>query len=703
VDGLLTSVTNRRSQRFAVTYDAVHRPLTRTGTKSTVDSLGYSANWRVMAAWNAISRDSMFFSSAGWLDSVKTRFAGGQWFRTTYRPTSNQQLDSVAIASSSGITFPSPKFVYDPTSTALLKAIAGSDTASFTYDAEFKQISKTLGSALTRTDSFTTLHQIYESTYSLPSADSAFWRAYLSDSLGRLVGVARNDPYGVLIGGEIYRFAITQLTIGYDSLGRLSAQDFGYANSCGSVNPDYGLSCPPSAGSENSYSYDRADNLIGHHLTWPQGNQFDSTTYTVGNRIQTQWTPGLSYVHDLDGNITRKYGASTDIRYAWSASGQLMGDTVASTGATIGYDYNALGQLVRRTKNGAADRYYLWDGMQPVAELDGSASNRIAEYAYLPGGGEQPFAIVLGAKAVSAIRDVELDAMGNAIGVLNSAGGVIERRTYDLWGAISSDSGALGDSAFVGWKGLLWQGDSTRLYYAQNRWYDPNTGRFVSEDPIGIAGGLNAYVFAGDDPVNGSDPSGLHGFCGALMGPCMGGHSVGIDPSGCRGNALCAERGGKFLPGGYLGTLPVYGTVADLGTTATAATGVFDASAAFSGLASAADLAPPLALAEGIIAIGYVAVMPAFPGNGTLRTRAISGALVGNDATVVYSRSEAKQIRDAIRSVTGAPATTSQFNCMADFIHECKDAGDGGSKNDKGDFTWTELLQIARDLFSPEY
>jgi hypothetical protein len=95
--------------------------------------------------------------------------------------------------------------------------------------------------------------------------------------------------------------------------------------------------------------------------------------------------------------------------------------------------------------------------------------------------------------------------------------------------------------------------------------------------------------------------------------------------------------------------------------------------------------------------------MPAFPGNGTLRTRAISGALVGNDATVVYSRSEAKQIRDAIRSVTGAPATTSQFNCMADFIHECKDAGDGGSKNDKGDFTWTELLQIARDLFSPEY
>ena len=131
---------------------------------------------------------------------------------------------------------------------------------------------------------------------------------------------------------------------------------------------------------------------------------------------------------------------------------------------------------------------------------------------------------------------------------------MIERRTYDLWGAISSDSGALGDSAFVGWKGLLWEGDSTRLYYAQNRWYDPNTGRFVSEDPIGIAGGLNAYVFVGDDPVNGSDPSGLHGFCGALMGPCIGGHSVGLNPSGCRGNALCSAPGAKFLPGTFFGS-----------------------------------------------------------------------------------------------------------------------------------------------------
>jgi hypothetical protein len=45
--------------------------------------------------------------------------------------------------------------------------------------------------------------------------------------------------------------------------------------------------------------------------------------------------------------------------------------------------------------------------------------------------------------------------------------------------------------------------------YKRNRYYDPNTGRFTQEDPIGLAGGLNLYGFAGGDPVNFSDPFGL--------------------------------------------------------------------------------------------------------------------------------------------------------------------------------------------------
>jgi len=47
------------------------------------------------------------------------------------------------------------------------------------------------------------------------------------------------------------------------------------------------------------------------------------------------------------------------------------------------------------------------------------------------------------------------------------------------------------------------------LVYMRNRWYDPNTGRFTQQDPIGFAGGSNLYVYTGGDPVNFSDPFGL--------------------------------------------------------------------------------------------------------------------------------------------------------------------------------------------------
>ena len=52
--------------------------------------------------------------------------------------------------------------------------------------------------------------------------------------------------------------------------------------------------------------------------------------------------------------------------------------------------------------------------------------------------------------------------------------------------------------------------DATGQMYRRNRYYDPASGRFTQEDPIGLAGGLNLYGFAGRDPVNNSDPFGLY-------------------------------------------------------------------------------------------------------------------------------------------------------------------------------------------------
>src|SRR5204863_2662901 len=68
-----------------------------------------------------------------------------------------------------------------------------------------------------------------------------------------------------------------------------------------------------------------------------------------------------------------------------------------------------------------------------------------------------------------------------------------------------------GNVPIPSWHGSLLEGkrDRSGLEYRRNRQYDPATGRFTQEDPIGLAGGLNLYGFAGGDPVNFSDPFGL--------------------------------------------------------------------------------------------------------------------------------------------------------------------------------------------------
>jgi RHS repeat-associated protein len=73
--------------------------------------------------------------------------------------------------------------------------------------------------------------------------------------------------------------------------------------------------------------------------------------------------------------------------------------------------------------------------------------------------------------------------------------------------------GKIGPASWMG--SLIEAGrDLTGQMYMRNRFYDPASGRFTQEDPIGIAGGLNVYGFGGGDPVTYSDPYGLCGSCG---------------------------------------------------------------------------------------------------------------------------------------------------------------------------------------------
>jgi RHS repeat-associated protein len=99
-----------------------------------------------------------------------------------------------------------------------------------------------------------------------------------------------------------------------------------------------------------------------------------------------------------------------------------------------------------------------------------------------------------------------------------------------VWPAPKLRTNLYGQSRVLGdWVGSLIhdQLGQSGLLFRRNRYYDPQTGLFTQQDPIGLAGGLNLFGFADGDPVNFSDPLGLFPLipaaCAAAPAVCAAG------------------------------------------------------------------------------------------------------------------------------------------------------------------------------------
>jgi RHS repeat-associated protein len=91
-------------------------------------------------------------------------------------------------------------------------------------------------------------------------------------------------------------------------------------------------------------------------------------------------------------------------------------------------------------------------------------------------------------------------------GLFNASGAATHTYSYGTFGEPQGASGSSGQPLRFAAREL----DATAgLYYVRARWYDAGMGRFISEDPIGLAGGINNYAYAANDPVNLRDPTGL--------------------------------------------------------------------------------------------------------------------------------------------------------------------------------------------------
>jgi RHS repeat-associated protein len=487
-DGLVIGVTNRRGQAITYSLDASHRPLSWSGQNIVSDSFAYkdSIGGPIVIAWDSVARDSTF-ANASLVLTKDVTILRGRRFERDYYTNSVGALDSLVVRTDTGthIHFVPRSAHRNAFTQAVDYVMVGTAEIAFFADAAGRRFTTKFWNTspqVSQNYNYTSMDLLDSIGVDKPNLNTAFSRGYAYDSTA-------------LIAGEFNAACSTAREFAYDGRGRLKTTTYAHRTSFGwsLLDPEWGANCTGSrvVDSTKVFTYDSVDNRTDN-----------GATYTSGNRLFS--IAGFSFTYDDDGNQLTKVGNGQNVSYYWTADGLL--DSVKAGTTRIAYQYDAQGRLVRKDRNGRPYRYFLWDGGQLLAELDSTAGKRVGEYAY-DLGVDHPTAIITGDTSVVKTRYFMQNGLGDVVGIVRDTF-VDQTIVYDSWGAQTLVTGMLADTNRLRWQGLVWEGDSTRLYYARSRWYDPTSGRFVSEDPGGFHG-LNQYTFAGADPVNHGDPSGF--------------------------------------------------------------------------------------------------------------------------------------------------------------------------------------------------
>ena len=174
--------------------------------------------------------------------------------------------------------------------------------------------------------------------------------------------------------------------------------------------------------------------------------------------------------------------------------------------------YDSLGRKTSRMDNDTWE-YYIYDGMNLVADYDTYNGRITRTYSYGPGVDDiQSMTTYEGNEGPKTYYYIK-DASNTVHVLVDETGLIVEYYYYDAFGNVKMRdedyqwmTESKCDNRFL-FQGREYDYD-TALYYFRNRWYEPETGRWLSPDPIGISGGLNLYAFCGNDPVNFVDPMG---------------------------------------------------------------------------------------------------------------------------------------------------------------------------------------------------
>ncbi len=321
---------------------------------------------------------------------------------------------------------------------------------------------------------------------SLTTANPVATTDFIYDFANRLDGIAHKQGTTNL---NTYSYA-------YDPLSRLS-------------------SVTSTADGLTDYAYDQRSQLVGvdnalnpdESFSYDAGGNRNMAGYTTTDDNRTTAGDGWTYTYDDEGNMTQANNGSQYWTYTWDYRNRLV-EAKLWPGYTETYEYDAFNRLVR-----AGTISYIYDeGINPIMEYNGSGPRKYYLWSDAVDDLLAAEQVVNGSTHGNILWPLadHLGTIGDIADRNDSTGvtTVTNHRRYDSFGQLKSETNPAVDLIF-GYTGKQFD-EFTGLQNNLNRWYNPRLGKFISQDPIGFAGGdANLYRYVGNRATSYVDPYGL--------------------------------------------------------------------------------------------------------------------------------------------------------------------------------------------------
>jgi len=469
-NGNLETYTDRKLQTSSFVYDAANRTTSKSLPGPLVRSFGYDLRDNLVSITDPDSILSMTYDGA---DRMLTESTAGAPNQPSVTLTFNYDKNGNRLTMDDGVVGVT-NYIFEQRNLLDTLSAPGQGAINFEYDALHRRtgISRPNGADTTF---------VWDAASRLTSIEHVLGLTTFSSFVyGHDARSNRNSLDQV-------RSALSvepALTLDYDSIDQITSATH-----------------PVPASPIETFTYDASGNRIRR-----DGQSTDSII-GLGNRLAEDAL--YTYAYDTNGNLETRTRKSTGAvtSYTWDPENRLIRiDFPDLTFAA--YSYDGLHRRIEKDDDGNVTRY-VYDRADILLEYDG-LNTLLARYTHglgideplvmeRDGNGDELF-------AASERFHYQADGLGSVTDITDQFGVVVRAYVYDTFGGIAQETGTLANPyTYTGREFDIESG----LYFYRARYYDPNAGRFLSEDPIRYnSGEINLYRYVRNSPMGGIDPFG---------------------------------------------------------------------------------------------------------------------------------------------------------------------------------------------------